>query len=166
MLLLISPFIFVSNCLTYCSAPMLGEYIIVRSSSWILWLLYSVLLCLFSRPLFQSLFYLIWVLLLLLSFGLHLHEIVFSNPSLSVFMCPLFWGGCLVDSIYKGLLVGAFKPFTFKVILMGMVPLPFTLLFWVHIYTTFLCFLSREDPLAFVEELVWWCWILSAFACL
>ena len=24
-------------------------------------------------------------------------------------------------------------------------------------YTTFLCFLSREDPLAFVEELVWWC---------
>ena len=25
------------------------------------------------------------------------------------------------------------------------------------IYTTFLFFLSREDPLAFVEELVWWC---------
>ena len=22
---------------------------------------------------------------------------------------------------------------------------------------TFLCFLSREDPLVFVEELVWWC---------
>ena len=38
-----------------------------------------------------------------------------------------------------------------------MVPLPFTLLFGVHVYTTFLCFLSREDPLAFVEELVWWC---------
>ena len=33
-----------------------------------------------------------------------------------------------------------------------MVPLPFTLLFWVCIYTTFLCFLSREDPLAFVEK--------------
>ena len=47
-----------------------------------------------------------------------------------------------------------------------MIPLPFTLLFWVRVYTPFLCFLSREDPLAFVGELLWWCWILSAFACL
>ena len=46
-----------------------------------------------------------------------------------------------------------------------MIPLPFILLFWVRVYTPFLCFPSREDPLAFVEELVWWCWILSAFAC-
>ena len=44
-----------------------------------------------------------------------------------------------------------------------MIPLPFTLLFWVWVYIPFLCFLSRDDPLAFVEELVWWCWILSAF---
>ena len=35
-----------------------------------------------------------------------------------------------------------------------MVLLPFTLLFLARIYRTFLCFLSREDPLAFVEELV------------
>ena len=42
-----------------------------------------------------------------------------------------------------------------------MIPLPFTLLFWVQICTPFMCFLSREDPLAFVEELVWWWWILS-----
>ena len=35
VLLLISPFIFVSICLTYCGAPMLGAYIIVISSSWI-----------------------------------------------------------------------------------------------------------------------------------
>ena len=35
-----------------------------------------------------------------------------------------------------------------------MIPLPFTLLFWVWVYKLFLCFLSREDPLAFVEELV------------
>ena len=36
VLLLISPFILVSICLTYCSAPMLGAYtfIIVISSSW------------------------------------------------------------------------------------------------------------------------------------
>jgi len=44
-----------------------------------------------------------------------------------------------------------------------MILFPFTLLFWVQVYKPFLCFLSR-DPLAFVEELVWWCWILSAFA--
>ena len=47
-----------------------------------------------------------------------------------------------------------------------MIPLPFTLFFWVQVYTLFLCFLSREESLAFVGELVWWCWILSAFACL
>ena len=46
-----------------------------------------------------------------------------------------------------------------------MIPLPFTLLFCVRVYTPFLCFLSREDPLAFVGELVWWCWFLSAFVC-
>ena len=28
-----------------------------------------------------------------------------------------------------------------------MIPLPFTLLFWVRVYTPFLCFLSREYPL-------------------
>ena len=46
-----------------------------------------------------------------------------------------------------------------------MIPLAFTLLFWVRVYTPFLCFLSREDPLAIVGELVWWCWILLAFFC-
>ena len=37
VLLFIDPFILVSICLTYCSAPMLGAYIfiIVTSSSWI-----------------------------------------------------------------------------------------------------------------------------------
>ena len=35
-----------------------------------------------------------------------------------------------------------------------MIPLLFTLLFWVRVYKPFLFFLSREDPLAFVEELV------------
>ena len=29
-----------------------------------------------------------------------------------------------------------------------------------------LCFLSREVPLAYAVELVWWCWILLTFACL
>ena len=75
----------------------------------ILWSLCSVLLCLFSQPLFQSLFYLIWVLLLLLPFGLHLCEISFSSPSLSFCMCPLFWGGSLVDSIYRVLFLYPFS---------------------------------------------------------
>ena len=42
--------------------------------------------------------------------------------------------------------------------------LPFTLLFCVCFYNPFLYFLSRDIPLAFVEELVWWCRILLAFA--
>ena len=109
------------------------------------------------------------------SFGLHLHEISFSSPSLWVCMCSLVWGGSFVDSIYRDLvfvsiqwvfvlLVGTFNPFTFKVVIHSMIPLPFTWSLWVQVYKLFLCFQSREDPLAFVEELVWWCWIISAFA--
>jgi len=33
-----------------------------------------------------------------------------------------------------------------------MIPLPFTLLFWVQVYTPFLCFLSREDPWHLLES--------------
>ena len=113
VLLLISPFILVSICLTYCGAPMLGAYIfiIVISSCWVdPLIIMSCHLCLFSQPLFQSLFYLIWVLLLLLSFGLHLREISFPSPSLSVCIYPLFWGGFLVDSIYRGLGFISFQP--------------------------------------------------------
>ena len=56
--------------------------------------------------------YFIWYeyCLLLLSFSLHLCEISFSSPSLSVCMCPLFWGGFLVDSIYRDLIF--FSPFS------------------------------------------------------
>ena len=54
-------------------------------------------------------------------------------------------------------LVGAFSLFPFMVIIDKYDPLLFTLLFWVGVYKPFLCFLSREDPLAFVEELAWWC---------
>ena len=54
--------------------------------------------------------YLIWVLLLLLSFGLFLHGKSFSSPSLSVCMSPLFWGGSLVDNIYGGLVFVSIQP--------------------------------------------------------
>ena len=85
VLLLISSFILVSVRRTHCGAPILGAYIfiiVILLLGLILWSLCSVLLCLFSQPLFDSLFYLIWVLRLLLSFGLRLHEIFFSSPSL------------------------------------------------------------------------------------
>ena len=41
-----------------------------------------------------------------------------------------------------------------------MILLPFTLLFWVQVYIPFLCFLSREDPLAFIGELISRFWII------
>ena len=150
---------------------MLGAYIfiIVISSSWIDPLIIMYLsFFVFSQPLFQSLLYLIWVLLLLLSFGLYLHKISFSSPSLSVCLCLLFWGGSLIDNIHRGLVfVSIQSVFVFRLghsthlhsrwLLISMILLPFTLLFWVRVYTPFLCFLSREDPLEFVEKLVWWC---------
>ena len=97
VLLLISPFILVSICLTYWGAYMLGAYIllIVLSSSWIDPFLCSVLLCLFSWSLFQNLFYLIWVLLLLLSFGLHLYEISLQPFTFSLYVSfGLRWVSC------------------------------------------------------------------------
>ena len=54
-------------------------------------------------------------------------------------------------------MVGAFNPFTFKVIIdkYGPVAIYFVVL-GLSLYTLSV-FLSREDPLAFVGELVWWC---------
>ena len=67
-------------------------------------------------------------------------------------------GSCFcIHSASLCLLVGVFNPFTFKVIIDKYDPLPFTLLFWVRVYMPFLCFLSREYPLAFVGVLVWRC---------
>jgi len=43
-------------------------------------------------------------------FGLYLHGICFSSPSLSVCMCLLFRGGSLVDNIYKGLVFVSIQP--------------------------------------------------------
>ena len=70
------------------------------------------------------------------------------------------------------LLVGAFNPFTFKVII--------DMIIWYDPVTIFLiilglfsiglflllCFLPREVPVAFVVKLVWWCWILLTSSCL
>ena len=58
------------------------------------------------------------------------------------------------------LLVGAFNPFTFKVII-GMYDLITIFLIVWGLFSVglflLLCFLTREDSLAFVVKLVWWC---------
>ena len=58
------------------------------------------------------------------------------------------------------LLVDAFNPFTFKVIIDMYDPITIFLivlgLFCVGLFLL-LCFLPREVPLAFVVKLVWWC---------
>ena len=94
----ISPFILVSVFLTYWGPPMLGIYIyiIAISSSCIdtLIIMYYPSLS-FIISLFQSLLCLIWVLLLLLSFGLHLHEISFSSTHFQSVCVPRFEMGLL-----------------------------------------------------------------------
>ena len=67
------------------------------------------------------------------------------------------WGSCFcIHSASLCLLDRAFNPFIL-VIIEKYDAIAITLLFWVQIYKPFLCFLSREDPLAFVQEMVWWC---------
>ena len=72
LLLLISPFILISISL-YIAVFLCWVHIYLGLLCILLglipWSLCSVLPCFFSQPLFQSLFYLIWVLLLLVSFG-------------------------------------------------------------------------------------------------
>ena len=89
---IISPFILVSICLTYCGTPMLGAYIfiIVISSSWIDPLIImcpslSLFTAFISKSILSDM-----SIATSAFFGLHLHEISFSSPSLSVCMCPLF----------------------------------------------------------------------------
>ena len=65
------------------------------------------------------------------------------------------------------LLVGAFNPFAFKVMIDIYDPITIFVivlgLFSVGLFLL-LHFLPREVPLAFVVKLIWWCWILLIFA--
>ena len=90
-------------------------------------------------------------------------------------MCPLFQSSSLVDSIYRGLVFVSIQPvFAFclghsthlylKVIVYKYDPFAiYFIVLGLSFYTLYV-FLSRQDPLAFVGELVWWYRILSAFA--
>ena len=87
----------------YLGAPILGTYMLtmLMSSSWILPL--SIMKCLsvsLFMAFFQSLFFLVKVLLTQLSFPVHLLGIIFSNPSVCVGL--LFYCGSLLGTICVG----------------------------------------------------------------
>ena len=89
VLLLTSRFILFSICLPYCGVPMLDAYIfmIVISSSWLhsLIIMYCPFLSLFTTFVLKSILSDMSIFSFgLLSFGLYLHGISFSSPSLSV----------------------------------------------------------------------------------
>ena len=98
VLLSVSPFMAINICLAYWGTSVLGVYVFI-----------IVLLCLLQQSLCSSLFCLIWVLLLQLSFNFHLHGIPFSIPSLSVCM-SLAMNGSLFDSIYMDIVFVSIKP--------------------------------------------------------
>ena len=71
------------------------------------------------------------------------------------------YDGCVfIHSANLCLLVGAFNPFTFKVII-NMYDLITIFLIVLGLFSVglflLLCFLPREVPLTFVVKLVWWC---------
>ena len=105
---------------------------------------------------------------------------IFFHPLIFSLYVPwgLKWVSCR-QHIYRScfcihsnslcLLVGAFNPFTFKVIIDIYAPIAIFLIVWGWFCRSF--FFSciswlYKVPLAFVLKLVWWYWILLTFACL
>jgi len=112
-------------------------------------------------------------LLLQISFDFHLHGVFFSSSPLSGLYVSLdlkwvscrqhIYGSCFCIHLASlCLLVWAFNPFIFKVIIDISDPIAIYLLFWVCFCRPFfiLYFLSEEVPSAFFVKLVWWYWIL------
>ena len=67
------------------------------------------------------------------------------------------------------LLVAAFNPFTFKVIIDIYVPIPIFLIVWgwsCRFFLILFYFLTIYAPLIFVINMVWWYWILLTSTCL
>ena len=99
----------------------------------------------------------IWVLLLLISLGFHLRRKIFSILSLLICMCPYIWSESFVDSLHRDLVFISIEPICvfllellvhlfWKWLLICMIWLPFTLLFWLCFCRPFLCcFLPREN---------------------
>ena len=64
------------------------------------------------------------------------------------------------------LLVGAFNPLTFIVIIDIYVPIAIFLIVWGWFCRIFYCISQLYVCLTFVVKLVWWYWIFLTFACL
>ena len=67
------------------------------------------------------------------------------------------------------LFVGAFNPFTFKVIIVIYVPIAIFLMVWgwfADLFSSVVFLDYIKVPLTFFVKLVWWYWILLTYACL
>ena len=130
VLLLISPFILVSICLIYFNAPMLGAYIfiIVISSSWIdpLISMYYFSLSLFTAFVLKSVLSDMSIVTPAFFWSLFEWNMIFQSFTFSLYVSlVLRWvlvdniqGSCFyIHSASLCLLVGAFNPFAFKVII-------------------------------------------------
>ena len=131
VLLLISPFILVSICLTYCSAPMLGAYIfiVVISYSWVdpLITMLCPSLSLFMAFISKSILPYMSITTPAFFWSPFACNIFFQPFTFSLYVSlVLRWVSCrqhiqgscfCIHSASLCLLVGAFNPFTFKVII-------------------------------------------------
>ena len=85
----VSPSMSVHICFIYLGASILGEYVNECNIIFLYWSLYHYIVSFFVFPygLCFSLSCLIWILLPPLSCCFHLHEVPFSIPSLSIYVC-------------------------------------------------------------------------------
>ena len=145
VLLLISPFILFSICLTYCGAPMLGAYIFIMviSSFWIdpLIIMQCPSLSLFTAFVLKSILSHMSIATPAFFLSLFVWKIFFQPFTFSLYVSPVLrWVSCrqhiqgscfCIHSASLCLLPGAFNPFTFKVIIDKYYPIAIYLLFWV-----------------------------------
>ena len=130
MLLLISPFILVSIYLTYCGAPMLGAYIfIIVISSWIdpLIIMQCPSLSLFTAFISKSILSDMSIATPAFFWSLFTWNVFFQPFAYCLYVSLVLrwvscrqhiWGSCVfIHSASLCRLVGAFNPFTFKVII-------------------------------------------------
>ena len=144
VLLSVSPFMSVSVCLTYWGAPMLGAEIftIVMSSSWI-----DPLIIMVCPSLSLVIFFILRSILsdrrvatpafccFPFAWNIFFHALTFSlYVSLGLkwvsYRQHIYWSCFCIHSASLCLLVGAFNPFSFKVIIDMYVPVPIFLIFF------------------------------------
>ena len=95
---------------------------------------------------------------------------ILSITLLACEMSAIYGSYFCIHSASLCLLVGAFNPFTFKVTIYISVPVAIFLIVWGWFCKSFflscISWLHNINVTTFVVKLVWWNWILLAFACL